>query len=70
MAQNLSNDSTLELKHISKAAEEIELYIDNRRKGIIKSLRTRWTKFNHATMGGIEPNIIMTIAGISGSGRR
>ena len=69
MEQRSSNDNTLEIKHISKATEEIVSYIDNRRKGIVTSLRTRWTKFNHATMGGIEPNIIMTIAGISGSGK-
>lgn len=69
MVQNLSSDKTPELKHISKAADEIVTYIDQRRKGIVKSLKTRWTKFNHATMGGIEPNIIMTIAGISGSGK-
>lgn len=69
MAQPLSNDNTPEIKHISKAADEIVTYIDNRRKGIVTSLKTKWTKFNHATMGGIEPNIIMTIAGISGSGK-
>jgi replicative DNA helicase len=69
MAQTSSNDSTPEIKHISKASDEIVTYIDNRRKGIVKSLRTKWAKFNHAAMGGIEPNIIMTIAGISGSGK-
>ena len=69
MAQPLSNDNTPEIKHISKAADEIVTYIDNRRKGIVTSLKTKWTKFNHATMEGIEPNIIMTIAGISGSGK-
>jgi len=68
MAQPLSNDAP-EIKHISKAADEIVEYIDNRRKGITRSLRTKWAKFNHATMGGIEPNTIMTIAGISGSGK-
>jgi replicative DNA helicase len=69
MEHNSSNDNTPELKHISKAAEEIVTYIDNRRKGIVTSLRTKWTKFNNACMGGIEPNVIMTIAGISGSGK-
>ena len=32
MAQPLSNDNTPEIKHISKAADEIVTYIDNRRK--------------------------------------
>jgi len=30
---------------------------------------TRWSKFNRQCMGGIEPNAIYTIAGISGCGK-
>jgi len=67
MEQN--SNKVLEFNHISKASDEIIQYITDRKKGIIKSLRTRWSKFNRLTMGGIEPNIIMTIAGISGSGK-
>ena len=33
------------------------------------SLKTRWAKFNRQCMGGIEPNTVYTIAGISGSGK-
>lgn len=44
-------------------------YIDNRRQGIIRSLKTRWKKFNEICMGGVEPNSIYTIAGISASGK-
>lgn len=59
----------LDVKHISEPTNEILNYIDNRRKGIVKSLKTRWRKFNNVCMGGIEPNTIITIAGISGSGK-
>lgn len=52
--------------HISDAADEIISYMDKRRVGKIKSLRTRWDKFNNTCMGGIEPNSIYTFAAISG----
>lgn len=55
--------------HIEEPAKEIVEYIDSRRRGAVKSLKTRWHKFNRQCMGGIEPNTIYTIAGISGSGK-
>ena len=55
--------------HIADAADEIISYMDKRRVGKIKSLRTRWDKFNNTCMGGIEPNSIYTFAAISGSGK-
>lgn len=72
MVQNSNNNyenSVLEYRHISDAAKEIVTYIDNRRKGRVRSLKTKWPKFNRKCMGGIEPNTIYTIAGISGSGK-
>lgn len=63
------SNKMLEYKHISEPADEILHYIDNRRKGVTKSLKTRWPKFNRQCMGGIEPNTIYTFAGISGSGK-
>jgi replicative DNA helicase len=68
MEPNYSNRS-LTYRHISHAADEIVTYIGNRRKGVVKSLKTRWEKFNKVCMGGIEPNVIISIAGISGSGK-
>lgn len=68
MEQNYSSNS-LTYKHISHSTDEILTYIDNRRKGIVKSLKTRWEKFNKVCMGGIEPNVILTFAGISGAGK-
>lgn len=64
-----SHNSTLTFKHISHASKEAIEYIDNRRKGNIKSLKTRWSKFNDSCMGGIEPNAVYTVAGISGAGK-
>jgi replicative DNA helicase len=59
----------LNYRHISDATTEILDYIDNRRTGTVKSLKTRWEKFNNVCMGGIEPNAIYTIGGISGVGK-
>jgi len=64
-----SSNKILHYKHISVASDEAVDYITKRKKGILNSLKTRWSKLNRLTMGGIEPNIIMTIAGISGSGK-
>lgn len=60
---------TLPFKHISQAAEEAIGYIKDRKEHKIESLKTRWSKFNKQCMGGIEPNTIYTIVGISGSGK-
>jgi len=59
----------LQYRHIKEPTSEILSYIDGRRNGSFKSLRTRWSKFNVQCMGGIEPNTIYTFAGISGSGK-
>lgn len=67
--ETLSNKSILKYRHISSATEEILEYIKARGEGTSKSLRTRWRKFNNLSMGGLEPGIIMTVAGISGSGK-
>ena len=67
MVQNSSKD--LHIRHIASATDEILEYINHRRHGIIKSLRTRWPKFNRQCMGGIEPNTIYAVCGISGSGK-
>jgi replicative DNA helicase len=64
-----NSNKLMEIKHISTATEEILDYINHRRHGIIRSLRTRWPKFNRNCMGGIEPNTIYSVCGISGSGK-
>lgn len=70
MVQTLNKyGNVLEYKHISNAAKEAISYIDNRRKGKVRSLKTKWSKFNRKCMGGIEPNAIYTIAGVSSTGK-
>lgn len=64
MEQNLSNV----VRPMSVVAQEAINYIAGRREHSISSLKTRWAKFNKQCMGGIEPNTVTTIAGISGSG--
>lgn len=54
---------------MSVVAQEAINYIAGRREHNIVSLKTRWKKFNKQCMGGIEPNTVYTIAGISGSGK-
>ena len=54
---------------MSVVAQEAINYIAGRREHSIVSLKTRWKKFNKQCMGGIEPNTVYTIAGISGSGK-
>lgn len=61
--------NTLTFRHISSAAIEAVEYIKKRKNHEIESLKTRWKKFNTQCMGGIEPNTIYTIVGISGSGK-
>ena len=64
MEQTLSN-----VRSIKVVAQEAINYIKGRKEHNIVSLKTRWKKFNKQCMGGIEPNTVVTIAGISGSGK-
>lgn len=67
MEQNY--DNIPEFKTIGEVANETINYIENRRKHLITPLKTRWSKFNNACCGGIEPNMVFTIAGTSGTGK-
>lgn len=69
MENPLSNVKPLEVKHIVEPTREAATYIDQRRKGLIRSLITPWSKYNSVAMGGIEWNTIHTIGGRSGSGK-
>ena len=64
MEQKLSK-----VRPMSVVAQEAINYIQGRKSHDIISLQTRWKKFNKQCMGGIEPNTVYTIAGISGSGK-
>lgn len=69
MEQKSSNLISLPFKTISEVTEESLTYIKNRKDKTIVPLKTRWNKFNKVCCGGIEPNMIVTIAGGSGSGK-
>ena len=64
-----TSSKTLSFRHISTATSEAVEYIRKRKNHEIQSLATRWKKFNKSCMGGIEPNTIYTIVGISGRGK-
>ena len=66
MVQSYSN---LPIRNISEVTKEAVNYITARKNKVITSLATRWNKLNKCCMGGIEPNCVYTIAGISGSGK-
>ena len=60
---------TLTYTHVSHSAEDILKYIDDRRKGLLTSLKTPWRKMNQVNMNGLEFHTIHAIAGMSGSGK-
>lgn len=59
----------LPYRHMSVVTTEAINYIKSRKEHNIISLKTRWNKLNKVCMGGIESNIVMTVTGISGSGK-
>ena len=61
--------NSFKIRPMSIVAQEAIDYIKGRKDRNIISLKTRWSKFNKQCMGGIEPNTVYTIAGISGSGK-
>jgi len=63
------SSNALDFRHISYAGQQALEYIDGRRKGLIKSLKTSHEKLNKRTLGGFEWNKIITLAGLSGSGK-
>lgn len=44
-------------------------YVEDRRKGLIKSLKTKYPKLNSFLMGGLEFNTILCISALSGGGK-
>lgn len=64
-----TNSFNLSIRPMHDVVAEAIQYIKGRRDHTISSLKTRWSKFNNVCMGGIEPNTIYTISGISGSGK-
>ena len=54
---------------LEEAARKELRYIKGRMTNEIKSIKTPWKKFNKAGMNGLEWGSIVTIAGMSGSGK-
>lgn len=61
--------SKLPYRHISYAADRTIDYIEGRRSGRIKSLKVSHKKLNRVTLAGFEWGRIITLAGLSGSGK-
>ncbi len=57
------------LIHISDAYQEALTYMQKRKSGEIKSIKTPWSKVNLTTMDGLEWNNIIVIGGRPGSGK-
>lgn len=64
-----SSEKKLPFITLEQAARDELRYIKGRMDGNIKSLLTPWNKFNIASMNGIEWGSIITVAGMSGSGK-
>lgn len=56
-------------KHISEIHKEAIKYMEDRRDGLIQSVKTPWEKFNDAGIGGLEWGSITTVAGRPASGK-
>ena len=65
----LMEQSLSKVRPMRVVAQEAINYVKGRKEHDVVSLKTRWAKFNKQCMGGIEPNTVYTIAGISGSGK-
>lgn len=59
----------LSIRSMKQITSETKSYIDGRKKGTIKSLKVSSSKINEAIMDGFDWNRIITIAGLSGSGK-
>lgn len=55
--------------HVSEAYAQAIEYVNKRKSGEIKSVRTPWAKFNEISMDGLEWNSLTVIAGRPGSGK-
>jgi len=55
--------------HIEDAVREQIQYLQDRKEGKIKTLRTPWKKVNQANFNGLEWGTITTLGGMSGSGK-
>jgi len=71
MTQNSDRPNVKILEKFSSAhvVEKNLKYVDDRRKGLIKSLETKFPRLNKKLMGGIELDTITCVAALSGAGK-
>lgn len=69
MSTEKRSANTLSIKSMATVAAEAKTYINRRKTGEEKSLRVGAKKVNSAIMGGFDWGRIITIAGLSGSGK-
>lgn len=50
-------------RHIGEVADETKIYLEKRRKGLIKSCKTGFKKLDRVLLGGIEYGSVITIGG-------
>jgi replicative DNA helicase len=65
----LARRKLLPVIDIGKVADDNLEYIDNRRKGLITSLKSKFTRLDKYLMGGFEDCTITTLAAMSGAGK-
>ncbi len=69
MSTEKRSANTLAIKSLSDVVVEAKTYIERRRSGEEKSLKVGSKAVNSAIMGGLDWGRIITIAGLSGSGK-
>ena len=66
---NIPSSGVMKKLSSNVVATQSMKYVDDRRKGLITSLRTKFPRLNSALMGGIETNTITCISALSGAGK-
>lgn len=69
MSTEKKSANTLTIKPLSEVVIEAKRYIEKRRTGEEKSLKVGSSKVNNSLMGGFDWGRIITLAGVSGSGK-
>lgn len=67
----MSQSSRIVLNKLSsrQVVAQNKKYVDDRRKGLISSLKTKYPKLNRSLMGGLEWDTILCISALSGAGK-
>ena len=69
MSQSFNLNQPLPKFSSRDVVEANRKYVDDRRKGLITSLKTKYPKLDASLMGGIETDTILCISALSGAGK-